>query len=232
VTTKSFDFATLSGREQYRILIGMVVPRPIAWVTSLNAAGTVNAAPFSFFNMLAAEPAIIGLGVGTRPDGSPKDTARNIRERGEFTINMVSNTLVEAMTVSAIPFPPGVEELTEAGLTTLPGLCIGTPRIREARAAFECRLYQDIALPGGDSIFLGQVLAAHVDDCILNERGHIQPDALDAVGRMGGEAYASTRQLFDLSRIEPEAWRTNHDPGTRRPHPDWAPRADRNLKKD
>ncbi|PWR24128.1 flavin reductase family protein [Zavarzinia compransoris] len=209
----------------------MVVPRPIAWVTSLDAAGGVNAAPFSFFNMLASEPPIVGLGIGRRPDGSPKDTARNIRERGEFTVNIVSNVLVEAMTVTATPFPPGISELAEAGLTAAPGLRIATPRIQEARAALECRLYQDLALPTGNSIFLGEVVAVHVDTCLLNGRGHVDPHGLDAVGRMGGDAYATTRYLFDLARIDLDNWQATHDPGTRRPHPAWAPRAEKNGKK-
>lgn len=227
MTTKSFDFDALSEHDQYKLLIGTVVPRPIAWVTTVDGEGRVNAAPFSFFNALSSEPAILAVGVGPRPDGSVKDTLRNIRETGEFTVNIVSNALVEAMTVCAIPFPPGTDELVEAGLSAAPGLKIRAPYIKEARAALECRLFQDIVLSPARSIILGEVVAAHVDDCILTDRNHVDPHGLDAVGRMGGDAYASTRYLFDLKRIDLERWTTDHDPGTRRPHPAWAPKGNK-----
>ncbi|MCF4164266.1 flavin reductase family protein [Zavarzinia compransoris] len=224
MSKKSFDFADLAGRDQYKLLIGTVVPRPIAWVTTVDGSGRVNAAPFSFFNVLSSEPAIVALGLDLKADGTAKDTTRNIRETGEFTVNIVSNALVEAMTVCAIPFPHGTEELAEAGLTTAPGLKLRCPYIKEARAALECRLFQDIALPTGRAIILGEVVAAHVDDCILTERLHVDAHGLDAVGRMGGEAYASTRYLFDLKRLTVEGWAATHDPGPRRPHPAWTPR--------
>lgn len=223
MSTRTFDFADLAGRDQYKLLTGLVVPRPIAWVTSLDANDVLNAAPFSFFNVLSSEPPIIGLGLEPRPDGSLKDTAANIRERGEFTVNIVSNALVEAMTVCAITFPHGVEELTEAGLTPAPGFKVATPRIAEARAALECRVFQLIALPTGRTIVLGEVIAAHVADAIVNDRLHVDAHGLDAVGRMGGAAYATTRYLFDLDRIDPAAWHENHDPGQRRPRASWTP---------
>lgn len=223
MSTKTFDFAELAGRDGYKILTGLVVPRPIAWVTSLDEGGRVNAAPFSFFNVLSSDPPLVGLGLEPAPGGGLKDTAANIKATGEFTVNMVSNALVEAMTVCAIPFPHGTDELVEAGLTAVPGFKVACPRIKEARAALECRLFQLIALPTGRTIVLGEVLAAHVEASIVNERLHVDANKLDTVGRMGGAAYATTRYLFDLDRLELDAWRESHDPGVRRPHKPWEP---------
>src|SRR6516162_5044958 len=128
----SFDFAALSPRERYKLLIGTVVPRPIALVTTVDAQGRVNAAPFSFFNCLSADPAILALGVEYRGDGRHKDTGRNIRDTQVLTVNIVSNAMAEAMNICAVPFEPGTDELGEAGFTTVAGLKIASPRIGEA----------------------------------------------------------------------------------------------------
>ena len=135
----TFDFAALSPRERYKLLIGAVVPRPIALVTTVDAQGKVNAAPFSFFNCLSADPAILALGVEYRPTGAQKDTGRNIRETLAFTVNIVSDALVAGMNVCAVPFEPGTDELAEAGLTAMPGAKVPCPWIGQAPAAFECR---------------------------------------------------------------------------------------------
>jgi flavin reductase (DIM6/NTAB) family NADH-FMN oxidoreductase RutF len=139
--TVDFAFAALTPRERYKILIGTVVPRPIAWVTTVNGEGKANAAPFSFFNCLSADPAIVALGVEFRPDGAPKDTGRNIRESGVFTVNIVSDALLEAMNVTAVPFGAGVDELEHAGLAITAGTAVASPRIVGAPAALECRLH-------------------------------------------------------------------------------------------
>lgn len=125
-----FDFSQLSPREKYKILIGSVVPRPIALVT-IDGEGRINAAPFSFFNALSADPPILALGVENYGDQSPKDTTRNIQLNQEFTVNIVSDALVEAMNVCAVPFAPGFDELTAAGLTAIPGTTVKCPRIGE-----------------------------------------------------------------------------------------------------
>jgi flavin reductase (DIM6/NTAB) family NADH-FMN oxidoreductase RutF len=196
--TAGFDFASLTARERYKILIGTVVPRPIAWVTTVDARGRVNAAPFSFFNCLSADPAILALGVELRPDGAPKDTGRNIRERGVFTVNIVSDALVEAMNVTAVPFAAGVDELALAGLATLPGSAIDCPRIAAAPAALECRLHSFLEIGNSREIILGEVVHAHIRADAVDERLHVDPAVIDAVGRMGGHGYASTRDRFDL----------------------------------
>ncbi|WP_145145229.1 flavin reductase family protein [Roseomonas gilardii] len=196
--TRSFDFAALSPRERYKILIGSVVPRPIALVTTIGTDGRANAAPFSFFNCLSADPAIVALGIEFRADGTPKDTGRNIRDTGCFTVNIVSDALVEAMNVCATPFAPGVDELAEAGLEIRPGHAVACPWIARAPAALECRLHSFLEIGNSREIVLGEVLHAHLRADAVDERLHIDPAVIDAVGRMGGHGYAGTRQRFDL----------------------------------
>lgn len=196
--TAGFDFAALSPRERYKILIGTVVPRPIAWVTTVSADGHVNAAPYSFFNCLSADPAIVALGIEFRPDGSPKDTARNIRETGCFTVNIVSVALVEAMNATAVPFGPEVDELARAGLDVCPGTAITAPRITAAPAALECRLHSFLDIGTSREIVLGEVVHAHIRSDAVDGRLHVDPAVIDALGRMGGHGYARTRDRFDL----------------------------------
>ena len=130
-----FDFADLTARERYKLLIGAVVPRPIAWVTSVDRTGRVNAAPFSFFNVLSADPAILALGVENHQDQRFKDTGHNIRATGEFTVNIVDHAHLEAMNITAFPFPPDIDELREAKLTAMPGHLVSCPFIAEAPVA-------------------------------------------------------------------------------------------------
>ncbi|HWX48017.1 MAG TPA: flavin reductase family protein [Roseomonas sp.] len=193
-----FDFTRLSPRDRYKLLIGTVVPRPIAWVTTLGPEGRPNAAPYSFFNCLSADPPIVALGIEFRPDGSPKDTGRNIRESGCFTVNIVSDALVEAMNVCAVPFPPEVDELEQAGLALLPGTAVASPRIAAAPAALECRLHSFLEIGASREIVLGEVVHAHLRADAVDARLHVDPAVLDAVGRMGGHGYARTRDRFDL----------------------------------
>ncbi|MGZ2506643.1 flavin reductase (DIM6/NTAB) family NADH-FMN oxidoreductase RutF [Rhizobium beringeri] len=134
-----FDFAKLTERERYKILIGTVIPRPIALVTTVSKDGKPNAGPFSFFNVLTHDPAIVAIGVENYADMRFKDTARNIRETGEFTVHICDDALVDRMEVCAIKFGPEVDELSEAGLATIPGQMVRSPRILAAPAALECR---------------------------------------------------------------------------------------------
>jgi len=205
----AFDFATLSPRERYKLLIGAVVPRPIALVTTVDAHGVVNAAPFSFFNCLSADPAILALGVEYRPAGGQKDTGRNVRETLSFTVNIVSNTLVEGMNVCAVPFEPGIDELREAGLTATPGVKVPCPWIGEVPAAFECRHHTTLRIGNSREIILGEVVYAHFRaDVIDAGKLYVDSAALDAVGRMGGHGYATTRDYFDLPTMSVKAWQS------------------------
>ena len=123
----TFDFAALTPRERYKLLIGAVVPRPIALVTTIDANGVVNAAPFSFFNCLSADPGILALGVEYRQTGGQKDTGRNVRETLAFTVNIVSDALLDGLNACAVPFEPGTDELAEAGLSAMPGVKVPCP---------------------------------------------------------------------------------------------------------
>jgi len=212
----SFDFGALSERQKYKLLIGAVVPRPIALVTTIDQQGRINAAPFSFFNCLSAEPAILALGVENHEDTAFKDTARNIRNTGVFTVNIVSDAILEAMNVCAVPFGPGIDELQEAGLTAIAGEKVACPRIGESPAAFECRQHVTLEIGASRQIILGEVAAAHIDSTIVNERFHIDPYGLDAIGRMGGHGYARTRDYFDLPTMSIAEWESVKRVATRR----------------
>jgi len=198
-----FDFEALPARERYKLLVSTVVPRPIAWVVSLDAAGAVNAAPYSFFNCFADDPAIVGFAPGPRDGGEPKDTLANIEATGEFVVCLVSEATLERMVVTAADFPPGVDELQAAGLATLPSERVKPPRIAESPVAMECVLHQVVPL-GRHSLVLGRVRAMHVADaCVINaEKHYIDTPRLGLVGRMhGGGWYARTTDRVEAPRV-------------------------------
>lgn len=194
----TLDFAALSPHERYKIMTGVIVPRPIAWVTTVDANSQVNAAPFSFFNCLSADPPILALGVEYRADGTPKDTGKNIRETGVFCVNIVSRALAEAMNVTAVAFDGATDEVTEAGLTLRPGTQIACPSIAEAPASLECRFHSYLDIGNSREIIVGEIVAAHLRSEMVNDRLHVDPALLDAIGRMGGHGYVTTDRGFDL----------------------------------
>lgn len=203
----SLDFEALTPRERYKLLIGAVVPRPIALVTTISKAGVVNAAPFSFFNCLSADPGILALGVEYRASGEAKDTGLNARETRFFTVNIVSMAIMEAMNVCAVPFAPEIDELQAAGLTARPGVKVPCPWIGESPAAFECRHHSTLTISHSREIILGEIVHAHLHERVVNrENLHVDPAALDAVGRMGGHGYATTRDYFDLPTMSVAEW--------------------------
>lgn len=194
----ALDFSDLTPREAYKVMIGTIVPRPIAWVTTVSPEGVVNAAPYSFFNCLSADPPILALGVENKPDRSFKDTAYNIRMTECFTVNIVDRANVEAMAVTAAAFGPEVDEVGMAGLTAVPGETVLSPRIAEAPVAFECRRYLGIQVSSAREIILGRIVMAHVRDDILDPTTFYSDHTrLDAIGRMGGNGYAGTLDYFD-----------------------------------
>lgn len=195
-----------SKADTYKLLTNLVVPRPIAWVTSLSRDGAVNLAPFSFFNAVGSDPVYLVVSVGRRDDGSPKDTARNITESGEFVVNLVTEDLIDAMNVSAVDFPPEESEIAAAGLNAAPSVKIAAPRLAEARASLECRLFQSVAL-GANTLFIGEVVMFHVDDALIGERLRIKDFA--PLGRMGSPSvYCRTTDRFDLPRMSYRQWKT------------------------
>jgi flavin reductase (DIM6/NTAB) family NADH-FMN oxidoreductase RutF len=204
-----FDFAELPPRERYKLLVSTITPRPIAWIVSQSAAGRLNAAPFSFFNAFAGNPAVVGIGIGSHEPGRPKDTRANILETKQFVVNLVSEQVAEAMNITAIEFPREIEELKQAGLTTAPSSHVKPPRIAESPVAFECELLQIVELGSESGLVLGKVLAMHVrDEFVLDERKHyIDTPNLKLIGRMHGTGwYARTSDLFEMPRIPLKEW--------------------------
>jgi flavin reductase (DIM6/NTAB) family NADH-FMN oxidoreductase RutF len=207
-----FDMESTPHRQVYNLLIGLVAPRPIAWITTMDREGTLNAAPFSAYNYLCTDPPIVAIGVTNRPgsEAVPKDTARNIRRTGEFVINVVTEDLLEKMNVTATDFPAGVNELDMAGLTTAPSSHVKVPRIAEAHAALECKEFTTMEI-GRSRIILGRVVAMYVEDHFVDPTGpYIKADELHAVGRMNGLGnYVRTRDAFvTVPRISFEEWQT------------------------
>lgn len=212
-----FNFETESHSTVYKLLIGLVAPRPIALVTSLDEQGRLNAAPFSAFNYLGTDPAIVAIGVTDRPGGEfvPKDTARNIRRSGEFVVNIVTEDIAQQMNVCAVDFPAEVNELEMAKLTTTPSASVRVPRIAQAHAALECREHTTLEI-GRSRVILGRVVAAYVEDQFVDPAGpYIKAEELHAIGRMNGLGkYVRTRDAFlTIPRLTHEQWKKG-DKGT------------------
>ncbi len=205
-----FDFATLAPQDAYKLVVSSVVPRPIAWVVSQDSEGRINAAPYSFFNAFSDNPVVIGIGCGPRPEGALKDTAANIRATGQFVVCLVPETAVHGMNATAIDFPPGTDELAEAGLTTVASSHVRPPRIAESPVALECENFQ-LVPAGRHTIVLGRVLAMHIrDDCMLDPaKFYVDTPKLGLVGRMHGRGwYARTTDRFEVKRLTEEEWET------------------------
>jgi flavin reductase (DIM6/NTAB) family NADH-FMN oxidoreductase RutF len=207
-----FDFGELSARDRYKLMIGTVIPRPIAFVTTVDEHGRVNAAPFSFFNCLSADPPIVAIGVENHDDMAFKDTGRNIRHTEEFTVNIVDDAMVEAMNVCAVPFAAGVDELAMAGLTAIPGLHVKCPRIGEAPAALECRRYVTLEVGRSREIILGEVRGIFIREGLVDRaQKYVDQRGMDAIGRMGGHGYTRTRDYFDLPTMSVAQWQKRVD---------------------
>ena len=185
----------------YPLLASLVTPRPIAWVTTLGPDGVVNAAPFSFFNVLGADPPIVGFCPGDRDDGTPKDTARNVRLSHEFVVNLVDESVAEAMNETAASLPYGESEIARAGLTLLPSTVVLPPRIAESPASLECMEWGTLQI-GGNRLIIGLVKRVHVRDELIDpETLRIRGDRLRTVGRMAAPHwYCRTRDRFEMRR--------------------------------
>ena len=189
--------------DAYLILAGLVTPRPIALTTTLDPDGRVNAAPFSFFNVLGDSPPIVGLCPGDRAPGVPKDTARNIRLTHEFVVNLVDETLAEKMNLCAAPLPLGESELAHAGLTAVPSSTVKPPRIAESPASLECRSWGILEI-GDNRLIIGEVLRIHVRDGVLDPATwRVDSAAYHPIGRMQAPHwYCRTREMFEMLRPE------------------------------
>jgi flavin reductase (DIM6/NTAB) family NADH-FMN oxidoreductase RutF len=205
-----FDVEKVPQRAIYNLLIGLVAPRPIALVTSLDEDGRLNAAPFSAYNYLCTDPPVVGIGVTNRPGEHfvPKDTARNIRRTGEFVVNVVTEDLLEQMNICATDFPAEISEVDMAGLGTVASQHVKAPRLAEAHAALECKEHATIEI-GRSRIILGRVMAFYVEDKFVDPDGpYIRAEELHAIGRMNGLGnYVRTRDAFvTRPRISYKEW--------------------------
>lgn len=189
----------------YKVMVATIVPRPIAWVSTLSEAGQPNLAPFSFFNAVCSRPPTLLFSSGVRGvDGNQKDTGVNAAETGEFVVNIVTEELAEAMNKTATELPPEVNEFEYAGLEAAPSKTVKPPRVAASPVAFECVVSQVVQVgdgaPGSGYIVIGEVLYMHVDDAILAENFRINTDVFHPIGRMSGPRYTRARDLFELFR--------------------------------
>lgn len=196
-----FETAQLSGVEGYKLLTGLVVPRPIGWIGSVSADGVHNLAPYSFFNAVSGNPPMVVFSAG-HGDGIRKDTADNVKATGEFTVNIVTDTTVEAMNATSASLPPEVDEFEHAGLTPVDSTLIRPKRVAEAKAQLECRLVNDMhigAEGAGNWLFVGEVVAFWVDTDLLDGT-RVDQAKLAAIGRHAGNFYSTTEHLFEVVR--------------------------------
>ncbi|NHN57938.1 MULTISPECIES: flavin reductase family protein [Halorussus] len=187
--------------SMYRTLAGGVVPRPVAWVSTTDPEGADNLAPYSFFNVAAVDPPIL-MFAPVDDDGSPeglKDTPRNVRRTEEFVVNVVTEPVAEAMNESAATLPPGESEFDRADVTRAESRAVAPPRVAESPVAFECSLRELVDL-GGSTMVLGEVEWAHLHDEVTTD-GKLDVEKLDAVGRLSGSRYATTRDRFSMERL-------------------------------
>lgn len=202
------DFTTLPSPLRYKLLAALIVPRPIALVTTVGPDGIVNAAPFSFFNVFSEDPALVVLGIQTRPDGTPKDTLKHIRETQVFVVNLVDEALAEQMNTCAVDFPTGMSEVEAAGLKVLPGVSVPVPHIAEAPAALECRHYTTLEVTVRRHLVIGAVVRLHARPGVIDqERLHVNLDAYKPVARLFGNLYARLGEKFALKRQSFAEWR-------------------------
>jgi flavin reductase (DIM6/NTAB) family NADH-FMN oxidoreductase RutF len=197
------DPAGSSATEIYKLMIGMVVPRPIAFVSSLDEKGIRNLAPFSYFMACTADPPVVCFVSSYRKaETLTKDTLRNISATKEFVVNIVSEEFADRMNLTSAEVAPEIDEFELSGLTPIGSELVRPPRVGESRAQMECRLRQLLPIgdaPGGGTVIFGDVLRFHVDQTIV-ENYKIDPEKLKAVGRMGGPTYVRTHDRFDMAR--------------------------------
>ena len=188
--------------SHYALLTALIMPRPIAWVSTVSADGVVNLAPFSYFNLFSDKPPLVAFAPANRPDGSPKDTLANLNALGEFVLNLVTRDVVEAMNASAANLPAGESEAAHLGLELAPSVRVKPPRVARSLAHVECVVrdrWSCATGPGASTLVIGEIVHIHVADSVMDGPG-IDPAKLIAVGRLGGTGYCDTASRFDLPR--------------------------------
>ncbi len=204
-----FDLATMAKPDSYKLLASVILPRPIAWVVSRDATGALNAAPFSFFNILSSDPPLVAISFSAAPDRQDKDSLANIRARREFVVNMVPEELAQAMNITATNAPRGLDETQLAGLELARCTLVDVPRIARSPVALECRLFETVEPGGSSTIVLARIVYVHVRLSAFEDldRLHIDPAQMRLIGRMhGGGGYCTTRDVFYIER---KSWPLN-----------------------
>jgi flavin reductase (DIM6/NTAB) family NADH-FMN oxidoreductase RutF len=203
---KTIETGKTSWQEFYRRLAEVVVPRPIALVSTVDLEGRPNLAPFSFFTVVSANPPYLAFSpLRSGRTGEIKDTLRNVTATGQFVVHVVTEAMAEAVNLASASLPPGESEFSHAGLTPVPSVLVKPPRVQESPVALECELVEVRAYGeegGAGSLVVGKILLLHLAEGLLDERGAVRPERLKAVGRMGGEVWVNTRATFSLSRPE------------------------------
>lgn len=196
----SFAAVDIDGSMAYKLVSGLVVPRPVAWISSQNEAGLVNVAPFSSFNYVAHSPAMLAVNIALQDDGTLKDTARNIRETGEFVVNITPTSALDAMNQSSAEYPANVSEAQVLDIPLMPSTQVKPPRVAVSPAQMECRLTQIVPLGTGiNTLYIAEIVAFHVANTVYDGR-HIDSVALDPVARLGGPFYASLGEIHKRPR--------------------------------
>ncbi len=194
-------------RDNYLTLASCVVPRPIAFVSTISTGGVLNLAPFSFFNAVGASPPAIMFAPATKRDGSDKDTLANIRAVGEFVVNVVPHNIREQMNLASGDFAADVDEFEIAGLTPLPSRLVRPPRVAESSVHMECKLLKVVPIgegPGSTNVCFGEIVCFHIDDEVLLPDETVDIERIDLIGRLGGDEYSTIRDRFTLPRPRPE----------------------------
>jgi flavin reductase (DIM6/NTAB) family NADH-FMN oxidoreductase RutF len=209
-----FDVSEIAPRERYKLMIGIVVPRPIALVTSVDADGRVNAAPFSFFNIFSDDPPQIALGLQHKAPGAPKDTTRNLAAAREFVVNMVDEDLGPLMNDCAINFPPDVSEIEALGIETRPSVKVAVPRIAAAPFALECRKVVSLAFTDSREMLIGEVVAVHARGGLVDPKTfYTDTDKYRPIGRLAGNAYSRQGEVYEMRRETYPEWQARTGKG-------------------
>ncbi len=198
------DLSQLAPRDIYFKMISTIVPRPIAWVSTVSADGELNLAPFSFFTGVTSKPPTLVFCVGNKRGGIPKDTVANIIATGEFVVNMVSQPLAESMVQTSAPYEAGIDEFQAVGIEHSPAMTVSVPRVSKAPVCYECTLHEIVEIKHGDRVtsrmVIGNILHMHISDDVLNAEGEVVVERLNPVSRLGGQLYGLVDEPFEIPR--------------------------------